>query len=101
MTNQTAKRDAGKPRLTLVPHQIIYDIARVREYGNLVHLDPDNWRTVEIVRFRDAMYRHMLDYLNEPKGLDKESGLTHLAHLACNVAFLCEMEAWKEAKENG
>ena len=97
MTNQTAKRDAGKPKLTLVPHQIIYDIARVREYGNIVHLDSDNWRTVEIERFRDAMYRHMLDYLEEPKGLDKDSGLTHLAHLACNVAFLCEME--KEEKQ--
>ena len=31
--DQTIKADAGKPRLTLVPQQIIYDIAKVREYG--------------------------------------------------------------------
>ena len=92
MTNQTAKRDAGKPKLTLVPHQIIYDIARVREYGNGKYGDPENWKTVEIERYRDAAFRHLLKYLNDPKGVDDESGLTHLAHLACNVAFLCEME---------
>lgn len=97
MTNQTAKRDAGKPKLTLVPHQIIYDIARVREYGNAKYLDPDNWQTIEIERYRDAAFRHLLKYLREPQGRDDESGLTHLAHLACNVAFLCEME--KEEKQ--
>jgi hypothetical protein len=37
-------------------------------------------------------YRHWLDYLDDPTGLDAESGLTHLAHVACNIAFLCELE---------
>ena len=32
--DQTAKADAGKARLSLVPTQIIWDIAEVREYGN-------------------------------------------------------------------
>ena len=95
MTNQTAKRDAGKPRLTFVPQQIIYDVARVREYGNDKYGDPNNWQTVEIERYRDAAFRHLLKYLKDPKGVDDESGLTHLAHLACNVAFLCEMEKWR------
>ena len=31
--SQDAKRDAGKPRLTLVPRRIIWDIAVIREYG--------------------------------------------------------------------
>lgn len=56
MHDQTIKTDAGKPRLTLVPTQIIRDIATVREYG-----------------------------------VDAESGLPHLHHIACNVAFLCEL----------
>jgi hypothetical protein len=30
---QQAKADAGKPRLTLVPRRILFDIAKVREYG--------------------------------------------------------------------
>ena len=40
----------------------------------------------------DAAFRHFLAYLDEPDGVDKESGLPHLWHLACNIAFLCEME---------
>lgn len=89
---QTAKADAGKPKLSLVPSQIIYDIAEVREYGNRKYGDPDNWKTVEKERYRDAAYRHFLAYLKDPNGVDEESGIKHLKHLACNIAFLCEME---------
>lgn len=90
--DQTAKADAGKPRLSLVPTKIIFDIARIREYGNAKYGDPENWRTVEPGRYRDAAYRHLLAYIADPEGKDEESGLPHLWHLACNVAFLCEME---------
>lgn len=89
---QEAKADSGKPRVTLVPRKMIYDIARIREYGNRKYGDPENWRTVDPERYRDAMMRHMLAYLDDPHGVDEESGLPHLWHLACNVAFLCEME---------
>lgn len=90
--NQEAKADAGKPRLTLVPRQILYDIARIREYGNRKYGDPENWKTVETERYRDAAFRHFMAYLDDPHGVDEESGLPHLWHLACNIAFLCEME---------
>ena len=90
--DQNAKADAGKLRLTLVPRQIIWDIAAVRMYGNQKYGDPENWRDVEIGRYRDAAFRHFLAYLDDPAGLDPESGLSHLSHLACNVAFLCELE---------
>lgn len=92
MSNQTAKADAGKPRLTLVPRGIIWAIAAIREYGNRKYHDPDNWREVEPQRYRDAAYRHFMAYLDDPKGVDAESGLPHLHHLACNIAFLIEME---------
>ncbi|MFQ7110280.1 MAG: dATP/dGTP diphosphohydrolase domain-containing protein [Anaerovoracaceae bacterium] len=90
--NRKAKADAGKPRLSLVPSEIIRDIARVREYGNDKYGDPENWKTVEPERYRDAAYRHLLAYVDDPAGVDEESGLPHLWHLACNVAFLCERE---------
>lgn len=92
LPSQEAKADAGKPRLSLVPSQIIRDIARVREYGNAKYGDPENWKTVEPERYRDAAYRHLLAYIDSPAGVDEESGLPHLWHLACNVAFLCELE---------
>ena len=92
--DQTAKADAGKPQLTLVPRKIIWAIARVREYGCKKYPEGgvDNWKQVEKERYRDAMMRHMLQYLDDPDGVDEESGIKHLHHLACNVAFLCEME---------
>ena len=92
--SQTAKADAGKPQLTLVPRRIIWAIARVREYGCKKYPEGgvDNWKQVEKERYRDAMMRHMLQYLDDPDGVDEESGLPHLWHLATNCAFLCEME---------
>lgn len=100
MTNQTVKHDKGKLRLTLVPREIIRDIARVRMYGVEKYTDPDNWRKVEVERYRDALMRHMLDYLDDPDGVDAESGLSHLAHIACNVAFLCELKKEKELNDD-
>lgn len=96
MTDQTIKADSGKLRLTLVPAQIIRDIAEVREYGNRKYGDSDSWKRVEKERYRDAAFRHFLAYLEDPQGHDEESGIMHLKHLACNIAFLCEME-----KEDG
>lgn len=91
MNKQEAKADAGKPRLSLVPTQIIYDIARVREYGNKKYGDSDNWKAVEAQRYVDAMYRHFLCFVEDPLSVDEESGLPHLWHLECNAAFLSEM----------
>lgn len=99
-SGQKVKSDAGKPRLTLVPLQIIYDVARVREYAvNGKYKDPDNWKQVSVERYRDAMFRHLCAYVKDPHGKDEESGLPHLWHLATNIAFLCELE--KESFNDG
>lgn len=90
--DQSAKADAGKLQITLVPTQIIRDIAEVRMYGNKKYGSADNWKQVEPVRYRDALMRHLLAYIDDPEGVDAESGLPHLWHAACNIAFLCEME---------
>ena len=101
MNDQSVKADNGKPKLTLVPRQIIFDIAKVREYGNDKYPEggPDNWKHVEKERYRDAAFRHFMTYLDDPDGVDAESGLPHLWHLACNIAFLCEMEKYLTADE--
>ena len=91
--DQTAKKDRGKPRLTLVPMQMVWDVAEVREWAVAnKYKDPDNWKKVEVERYRDALLRHVLRYIQDPGGTDDETGLTHLAHVATNVAFLCELE---------
>ena len=94
--DQAAKADAGKLQMHLVPLQILREIAAVRMYGNVKYGDPENWRQVEPVRYRDALFRHLIEYMVDPQSVDPESGLTHLAHIACNVAFLCELDR-KEA----
>ena len=94
--DQTAKADAGKLQLTLVPTQIIRDIAAIRMYGNQKYGDPDNWKTVSPQRYRDAFFRHWLAYVDDPKSVDEESGKPHLWHAACNIAFLCEFEREEE-----
>ena len=93
--DQKPKSDAGKPRLTLVPPKIIWDIAAVRQYGVEVKYPEtgmDGWRTIGEGRIKDAAARHFLRYITDPIGKDEESGLPHLWHLATNVAFLCELE---------
>ena len=92
------KDTAGKPKLSLVPPQIIFDIAEVREYGNKKYPDggKDNWKKVNIDDYKDALLRHTLKYLQDPKSKDEESGIEHYKHMACNIAFICEMERENE-----
>ena len=99
--DQSAKSDAGKPQLTLVPRQIIRAIAAVRMYGNQKYPEggPENWRQVEVQRYRDALCRHLLAYLDDPTSVDEESGLPHRWHMECNMAFIAELE--KDRQNNG
>jgi len=85
-----AKSDKGKLALHFVPPQIVKEIARVREYGNAKYADPENWRSVELEKFHDALLRHILAAWNDPSAVDPESGLPHLSHAACNLAFILE-----------
>lgn len=65
---------------------------RVREYGNAKYHDPDNWRTVEPERYHEALLRHVLRAWVNPYAVDPESGLMHLEHAACNIAFLLALK---------
>ena len=89
---QEAKADAGKLELTLVPRQIIRSIAKIRMFGTQKYKDPENWKRVSKERYRNAAFRHFLAYLDNPASLDEESGMPHLWHLSCNLAFLEELE---------
>lgn len=97
--DQSAKADAGKLELTLVPTGIIRAIAKVRMFGTKKYKDPDNWKRVEKERYRNALYRHFLSYLDNPHGKDPESGLPILWHVATNCAFLIELEKESEHEE--
>ena len=89
---QSVKADAGKIRPTLVPTSLIRAVATVREYGVSKYGDSENWRKVEPQRYRDALCRHLLAYLDDPNSKDEESGIPHLWHAACNIAFLIDTD---------
>lgn len=89
---QELKADKGKARLSLVPMRILWAIARVREFGVAKYGQSDSWRNVSPERYRDALMRHIAAYIDDPEGTDAESGLPHLWHAACNIAFLVALE---------
>lgn len=89
------KYDDNKPRLDLVPPELIEAVGIVRTYGVSKYGDSESWKQVEPYRYRAALMRHICLYLEEPDGVDAESGLPHLWHIACNVAFLIALNAEK------
>lgn len=91
MENQKIKQDAGKLPISLVPMQIVRDIALVRDYGNRKYGDPKSWEQVAIERYLNAFGRHALYMLEDPMSVDDESGIEHYKHAACNLAFICHM----------
>ena len=93
--DQSAKADKGKLELSLVNPQLVKAVAEVRMYGTEKYGDSENWRKVEPKRYVDALYRHLLAYI-EGNEVDEESGLSHLAHMACNLSFLLDKEYLKE-----
>ena len=90
MRDQTRKADEGKPRLFLVPAELDIAVGRVMTFGAKKY-GARTWRGVEIERYQDALARHFATYKADPDGVDEESGLPHLWHLATNAAFLCAL----------
>ena len=85
------KHDGGKPRLALVLPEIIEAVGAVMTHGAEKYGE-GNYRKVEPARYRDALMRHICKWLKNPHGIDDDSGLPHLWHMACNVAFLLELD---------
>lgn len=91
------KHDGGKPRLALVPSAIIRAVGRVMTHGAEKY-GKNSYRDVDPERYRHALMRHICEWLDDPYGVDKDSGLPHLEHIACNVAFLLELDKPKIGK---
>lgn len=87
-----AKDIVGKLRVSLVPTALIRAVAEVRAYGTAKYGNPENWIQVDKTYYVDALLRHVLNYIDDPAGVDSESGLPHMAHAACNAAFILAMD---------
>lgn len=85
------KDDASKPILSRVPPEINWAIERVREYGCRKYPE-DSWKDVETQRYWEAVLRHTLAAWKDYRAVDPESGLPHIWHVACNLAFIIAQE---------
>lgn len=92
------KFDGGKPRMALLTSgmpQGLLEIGKVLTFGAEKYA-ADSWKTVANgeERYASALVRHLLAFQSGEK-VDPETGLSHLAHLACNALFLLELEVGK------
>jgi len=51
----------------------------------------ETWKNRPKSKLKDAIYRHYSEYLLGNK-IDDESGISHLAHIACNCMILYYLE---------
>lgn len=92
------KFDKTKLRMALVPASLGQACARALQYGAKKY-KVDNWRnTPDIESFISALQRHFDDW-REGKENDVESGLSHLDHMAANLAFLIELKNLPKIKD--
>lgn len=83
------KFDAGKPPLSLIPKSALDQEALVLGFGAAKY-GRNNWRKgIAWSRLIDATLRHITAF-NEGEDFDPETGLSHLAHARCGLAFLIE-----------
>ena len=98
--NQTYKADNGKTRLDLVSPTFIEAVGKIRTFGVQKYGDNDGWKKVEPKRYMAALLRHINAY-RMGEDTDRESGMPHLWHAACNLMFLIDISGAKEEKMCG
>ncbi len=88
MEDESCKVLAGKVSWDLVNTKLLENICRVREYATIhKYKDPENWKKVDPKHYLSAIQRH-LAMIDDGEHHDKETGLLHISHIACNCMFL-------------
>ena len=85
------RKNEGKLPVELLPASGLIAVAKVLEQGAKKYA-PRNWeRGMKWMICYACILRHLLKWLQGEK-VDSESGLSHMAHIACNAFFLIEYE---------
>ena len=89
---EAKKADTNKPPIGLISRVALEQEAFVMQFGAQKY-DAHNWRKgMKYSRLLNAALRHILAF-NEGEDLDPETGLSHLAHARCCLAFLMDYQA--------
>lgn len=94
------KFDKEKQRWDLLPWHEVSQEVDVLTRGAKKY-SPENWKSVPDgkERYFAALMRHLIAW-KSGEAKDSESGLSHLAHAACNIHFLQWFENQSEQKES-
>jgi len=96
---EAVKFDAGKPPLGLISRTALEEEAKVMAFGAQKY-GRDNWRKgMDFSRLGDAALRHVYAFM-DGEDVDQETGLSHLAHARCCLAFLLEFEGKRIGKDD-
>lgn len=94
---QALRANKGKPRLSLLPMDVLEPIVKVLEFGaqkyaawNFAEGEGLSWTEVS-----ESLQRH-LNAWNSGEDIDPESGESHLGHIGCNLFFLLYYNKYKE-----
>ena len=91
-SEQFVKDDDDKPRIDLLPPEMLLGTAEVMAYGAKKY-SANNWaHGADWSRYYSAMMRHMLAFWSGEDN-DDESGLSHLHHASCCLSFLVAYQA--------
>lgn len=93
------KHDGGKNRLDLIPVSTIIALGKVLTHGAGKYGDRNWEKGLDWNRPYGAALRHLTAWW-DGEDLDKESGMSHLWHAACEISFLIEYEANQTGKDN-
>ena len=96
---ETGKKfDGGKPKMHLLPVKALYAVVKVLEFGAEKY-GKFNWHGLLTEngkeRVFDAIMRHWAE-MQDGNMIDDESGLPHMAHIACNALFWLWFDMHKE-----
>lgn len=93
------KFDTGKPRYDLIPPEALDGLAKVLTFGAQKYADRNWEKGMEWGRVFGALQRHMWAWW-QGQHTDPETGLSHLHHAACCIAFLQTYEARGTGKDD-
>lgn len=93
------KADAGKPRWELLPSDATEEMLKVLDFGAQKYGEWNWTGGMKWSRLFSATLRHMWAF-QRGQDNDPESGLSHLAHAACNVLFMLSYAMWKRGQDD-
>lgn len=85
--NYKVEKKLEKPRPTLIPPEALQKASEILTFGANKYVE-NGWVDLDTTIFKDALFRHLLEYLKDENSVDSESGEKHIHHLLANALIL-------------